>query len=149
MKLIFFFILTFNLFTNKIEDKIKGKWISPTKKEVIEIYEKDGKYRARIVWLKYPNYKEGTKIDGKDLSNKEKSDIKNPNDNKRTRKIIGLHLSKDLIYDFKRNLWKGNIYNPSNGKKYYGEIKIKNNSLELKSYISIFYKTQIWSKKES
>ncbi len=148
MKLIFFFIIAFNLLSNNLEDKIKGKWISPSKKEIIEIYEKDGKYKAKIIWLKYPKYKKGTKIDGEDFSDKEKLDTKNPDKSKRDRKIIGLHLSEDLTYDFKKELWKGNIYNPSNGKKYYAEIKIKNDKLELRSYISIFYKTHIWSKKE-
>lgn len=149
MKMLFFFILAFNLLAHKVEDKIKGKWLSPTKKEIIEIYEKDGKYRAKLIWMKYPKYKKGAKIGGEDFSNKEKLDIKNPNKSKRNRKIIGLHISKDLTYDSKRNLWKGNIYNPSNGKKYYTEIKIKEKELKLKSYISLFYKTQIWSKKES
>ena len=90
-------------------DAILGKWESTEKNLIVEVYEQDKNFRARVVWF----YDEDDTI----TPIEQRLDIKNPNKNLRSRKIIGSDILSGLVYDAKQNRWeKGRIYDSSSGR---------------------------------
>lgn len=103
-----FFCLT--SFSNKYSaDDIIGQWKTAQGKAVVEIFKQGNKYFGKIIWLAEPNDAE---------TGKPKTDKKNPNENLRSRSIIGLVNLRDFVF-VKENVWEdGKIYDPKNGKEY-------------------------------
>lgn len=122
-------------------DAIVGEWYTGEGKALAKIYKCDDLYCGKIVWLKEPKYDDGT----------DKIDKNNPDESKRSRKIIGL----DIVWGFKhkgKNKWAGGkIYDPDNGKTYSCKIKLVDNELKVRGYIgiSLFGRTTVWTKKSS
>ena len=95
---------------------------------------------GRIVWLKEP------------LNDKKqpKTDLNNPDEALRARKIIGLPLLTGFVPADKANKWEGGrIYNPEDGETYKSTMTlIEGGKLEVRGYVGlpIFGKSQVWTR---
>jgi uncharacterized protein (DUF2147 family) len=127
------------LFTASIsfaQNTVIGKWLSESKKGITEIYEVNGKYYGKLVWLKEPT----------DANGKAKLDENNKEKNLRTAPILGLVILKDFV--LKDGEWKdGTIYDPENGKTYKCTMWLKDaNTIKVRGYWGPFYRTQVWTR---
>ncbi|WP_018612129.1 DUF2147 domain-containing protein [Segetibacter koreensis] len=136
-KIAFLFIFVFSayqLFAAFNADAILGVWANSTNKGHIQIYKNNGKYYGKIIWLKHPYDKTGSP----------KVDFKNPDENVRNNKLLGLIMLRDFIFDNEE--WKGGkIYNPQDGKEYKSSIKLTDQkTMSVRGYIgfSFFGKTE-------
>ena len=127
-------------------DDILGVWFNGEKDAKIEISKCAEKYCGKIVWLKEPNYPEGSK-DG--TPGTPKLDHNNPDAALRRTPIIGLQ----IVYDFTfsgGDLWKdGRVYDPKNGKTYKGKMTLVSpQQLDLRGYIgiSLIGRTTSWTR---
>jgi uncharacterized protein (DUF2147 family) len=120
-------------------DAIIGEWITEESKAVVQIYKSGEVYNGKIVWLKEPNYDDGT----------EKRDKNNPNEEKRQNTIIGLNLVKDFSYQGNRKWAGGTIYDPDNGKTYSCKIALDGDELKVRGFIgiSLIGRSQVWRRK--
>lgn len=102
----------------------------------------NGKYYGEIVWLKIATYPDG----------KEKVDRLNPEPKLRTRKLMGLKMLNDFVYDASEEEWNGGtIYNPATGKTYNSYIKFDGpDKLHIRGYIGAAWmglgKTVYWTR---
>jgi len=87
------------------EDELCGYWLTLKGNTQIQIYKAaNGKFYGKVVWLRYQ---------------KDRLDLKNPDENLRTRKILGLQIINNFVYNPGSKTWeKGTIYDPENGKTY-------------------------------
>ena len=127
-------------------DDILGVWFNGEKDARIEIAKCAEKYCGKIVWLKEPNYPEGSK-DG--TPGTPKLDHNNPEATLKKSLIIGLL----IVYDFTfagDDLWKeGRVYDPKNGKTYKGKMTLVSpTQLDLRGYIgiSLIGRTTSWTR---
>lgn len=127
-------------------DDILGVWYNGEKDAQVEIYKCGDKYCGKIVWLKEPNYPEGSK-DGDPGA--PKTDHHNPDLQLMKTPIIGLR----IVHDFKfagDNLWRdGKVYDPKNGKTYKGKMTLVSPmQLDLRGYIgiSLIGRTTSWTR---
>jgi uncharacterized protein (DUF2147 family) len=114
---------------NNSED-IKGTYINKEETAHIRIFKAtDGKYYGKTEWLKIPN----------DENGKPKTDINNPDPNKRNEPRMGMVIAKGFDWDEKSKRWTGGtIYDPNNGKTYSGYMYFENgdlNTLNLRGYV--------------
>jgi uncharacterized protein (DUF2147 family) len=118
------------------QNQILGKWQTENKKAIVEIYEKEGIYYGKIVWLKTPNDSKGKPL----------KDIYNPNKKKRTNSIMGLVILNGFIYSEKE--WKGGtVYNPESGETYSCKMwLLDNNTLKGRGYLGVLFSTQKWTR---
>lgn len=119
-------------------DKIVGTYQTSTdgKTSKVKIFKyKDG-YRAQITSLQEPKNPDGTI----------KTDIKNPDASKRKTPLSQLVIVDKVVY--KDGIWKdGKIYEPTSGKTYNVEFRIKDaKTLEVRGKIGPFYKKLFWPK---
>ena len=140
MKRILFVMSFFSvLVAAPLQNKIIGKWKTMDDetnqaKSQVEIYEKDGKYFAKIVELLDPTKKNSTCE-----ACQEKDDRKN-------QKIEGMEIVRHLeeVGDEYKH---GKILDPKNGKEYNCKIWVdEKNNLKVRGYIGVFYRTQTWYK---
>jgi uncharacterized protein (DUF2147 family) len=127
-------------------DDILGVWFNGEKDAQIELFTCGEKYCGRIVWLKEPNYPEGSK-DG--TPGTPKLDHNNPDPARKKAPIIGL----PIVYGFTfagDDLWKdGKVYDPKNGKTYKGKMTLVSpRQLNLRGYIgiSLIGRTTTWTR---
>jgi uncharacterized protein (DUF2147 family) len=127
-------------------DDILGVWFNSEKDAQIEIAKCGEKYCGTVVWLKDPNYPEGSK-DG--IPGTPKIDHHNPDPSLRKTPIIGLRIVHDFSYAGE-NLWKdGKVYDPKNGKTYKGKMTLVSpTQLDLRGYIgiSLIGRTATWTR---
>ena len=106
----------------KKADDILGYYRSPSGKSILKIYESNGKYFGKPVWMKEPDM----------------LDKKNPDESKRTQKVFGTNAIRDFIFDGKDTWDKGYIYDPNNGKTYNCKItRDEKGNLNVRGYIGI------------
>ncbi len=127
-------------------DDILGVWFNGEKDAKIEIVKCAEKYCGKIIWLKEPNYPEGSK-DG--TPGTPKLDHNNPDAAFKKAPVLGLQ----IVYDFAfagDDLWKdGRVYDPKNGKTYKGKMTlISPQQLNLRGYIgiSLIGRTTSWTR---
>lgn len=117
-------------------DAIVGTWLTKAGKAKVQIYKSGSVYNGKIVWLKEPNYEDGTA----------KVDKNNPDKNRHKDPIIGLNLLKGFVFD--EDHWEnGTIYDPENGKTYSCKITLnKGGWIEVRGFIgiSLLGRTEIW-----
>lgn len=117
---------------NKAIDII-GNYIVPSKDGAIQIYEKNGKFFGKIILNKDPN----------------KLDTHNPDKEKQNRKVLGLTILNDFVFDG-GDLWKdGTIYDPKNGKTYSCKItRNANGDINIRGFIgiSLLGRTEIFTR---
>jgi uncharacterized protein (DUF2147 family) len=127
------FILSMNAQT------ISGKWKTiddETKKEksVIEIFKKGDKYFGKIISIVDP-----TKKDSKCTL---------CTDSRKDQPILGMEIIKNLEQDGDE-FEDGTILDPKNGKIYDCKIWLEDdNTLNVRGYISFFFRTQEWIRVE-
>lgn len=112
--------------TTKPENLILGKWMSTQKNLMVDIYKENNEFRAKVIWFS----------DKDDKSNPmaSREDFRNPNENLRTRKLLGMDILKDLQYNPESKRWEdGLIYDPLSGREWssvvyfddQGDLKVK------------------------
>lgn len=119
-------------------DKIVGNYyakLSRNEAKVKAFKYQDG-YRLQIYWLKNNINEDGSK----------KMDKNNPDKGKRSTLLENAVLVEKVIY--KDGIWQGGkIYDPSSGRTYKVELKLKNNKeLEVKGILGIFHKCMYWER---
>lgn len=119
---------------------VTGKWITEEVKSVVEIYEKDGKYYGKIIWLKDPNGDDGLP----------KKDKENPDPSLRKREIVGMVFMSGFTFNGKS--WEGGtVYDPESGNTYSGTMKLRSaDVLDLRGYmgVSLLGRTATWYRKK-
>lgn len=115
-------------------DPISGRWVTEDKSAVITIGNCGSSVCGKISrFLETPP-------DGAN-----QRDINNPNKSLRSRKLMGMPVLTDLRQD--GDLWRGDIYDPKEGKSYRSVIRRKSSSrLEVKGCVGPFCQTQIWTR---
>ncbi len=132
-------VLSLSLFlsiSSFAQNTVVGSWLSESGKGITEIYEVNGKYYGKLIWLKEPL----------DEIGKPKVDKENKDKGLRTTPILGLLILKDFV--IKDGEWKdGTIYDPENGKTYKCTMWLKDaNTIKVRGYWGPFYRTQIWTR---
>lgn len=122
-------------------DALLGKWLSPKKRNQVQIYKQGNKYFGKLVWMLEPT---------DPVTSKPKVDSQNPDEKLRTRPLMNMAMLTNLTYKG-NNVWgDGEIYNPEDGKTYNCEIALKDpNSIDLRGYvmgISFLGKTKTWTR---
>lgn len=137
--IVFFTLCTSALFAQSSND-ILGYWLNEEGDAKVEIFKNDGKYFGKIVWLKYPKHPNG----------EWKLDEKNPDENLRKRRKLGLTVMHNLVWDTDEKEWNnGKIYDAREGDTYSLFAKMEGNDiLNLRGYIgfSLFGKTTSWTR---
>jgi len=123
-------LIAFALFAQS-NDPILGKWQNSSAEGRIEIFKKGDKYYGKLYWIK-------------DAS---KKDVKNPNEQLRSRNIQGL----EILTNFTKkgdSFEGGKIYDPKNGKTYSCEMKVKGDKLEVRGFlgISLIGRTEVFTR---
>ncbi len=115
---------------------ILGNYVVPSKDGAIQIYENNGLYYGKIIL-------------NKDAS---KLDIHNPDKEKQKRKVLGLTILNDFVFNGKNEWEKGSIYDPKNGKTYSCKIiRLENGDLNIRGFIgiSLLGRTETFTKMKS
>jgi len=127
-------LTTFSLSSQKISDhksQIFGKWKTDDNRATIEIFEQGGKFFGKLVWLQTATDKQGNP----------RKDIENPNKEKRNENILGLTILKNFTFDDNEFI-NGTVYDPDSGSTYNCKLWLTdNNTLKVRDYCGIFYKT--------
>lgn len=121
---------------------ILGYWLNEDEDGKVEIYEENGKYFGKLVWLKFPIDEE---------TGKAKLDKHNPDDELKKRPSKGIILMTDFEYDGDGEWDEGDIYDPKSGKTYSCYMKMESMSkLKVRGFIgvSIIGKTTYWTRTE-
>ena len=121
------------------QEQILGYWIDADRERIIEVYEVNGRFNGRIVWLK----------DSLDMFGQPLRDVMNDDPKLRSRKVIGLDMLTDYRWD--DDVWrKGDIYNYRTGNDYSGKMRInEEGDLRLKGYYSLLWflgRTKTWKR---
>ena len=122
-------------------DDLLGIWYNGEKTSKLQIYKENGKFFAKIVWLKEPN---------DSVTGKPRTDNLNPDVKLQNAPLLGLVVLKNFVFDGE-NEWKdGTIYDPKNGKTYSCYIRFESypNLLKIRGYvgISLLGRTTYWTK---
>ena len=143
MRHIFFLIVVLLFFPVHLSaqdgDAILGQWYTDEERSIVEIYKCAQHYCGKIVWLKYPKDEEG----------REKVDKENPDETKKSRKLIGLNILWGFSYEGEDGWRDGKIYDPKNGKTYSCRMNLEGDILKVRGYIgfSLLGRTAVWTKK--
>lgn len=109
-----------------------GVWATPRGKAQIRVSRCGANLCATLVGLRKPNDKKG----------RPKVDRHNPNPALRGRPVIGLALASGMAPD--GDGWKGDVYNPDDGRTYSGRIEPAGDTLRLRGCAyKIACKTQV------
>lgn len=129
---VFFFTFALGCQAQAKADGILGEWMAPTKDGRILIYKNNDKFFGKITW--------GTGGSG--------TDDNNPDPKLRGRKVIGMEILKDFVFD--DDEWvDGTIYDPREGKTYSCKLSLDDkNTLNIRGYIgiSLFGRTETWTR---
>ena len=125
--IIFTFLFLISFGQSEPAEQILGEWISEEKDTRIEIYKNGNQFNGRLKWSQVYLESDGT-TSSKDLNN---------NDEKlRGRNLI----NADLLFHFtfSDGIWDdGKMYDPKSGKTYNCLIRLRDNKLEVRSYVGI------------
>ena len=127
--------------TVNAEDRaaVLGHWAGED--SIIEVAENAGTLSAKIVSMLDPLYKENE--DGP--VGTPRVDLKNPDASLRARRLMGLDLLS--AYEFKKNKWQGNLYDPESGKTYKSQLTVDDGKLQMRGYIGtpMLGRTEEWT----
>ncbi|MBC7653808.1 MAG: DUF2147 domain-containing protein [Oligoflexus sp.] len=122
LKLIMFVLFLFSRNLDKQGNEILGKWISTNKNVIVEVYKENKEFKAKVCWF--------NDADDPSKSTSIRTDYRNPNEDLRNRKIVGLDILKKLSYNPKTNRWEdGIIYDPLSGREWSSVIYFNNDGL--------------------
>ena len=118
---------------------VVGLWVTyddegEIKKSTVQLFIKDDKLFGKVVEIH-------DKSSGEDTCTKCRGDKKNL-------PIVGLEIITDM--ELSKGEWRnGEILDPENGKTYDCKLWLKDdNTLMVRGYLGIFYRTQIWRRAE-
>ena len=126
-------------FLGQNASSITGRWYTENEESVVKIYEKNGKFHGKLVWLKEPREENGSI----------KRDDNNPDKSKRNQKLAGLEILKDFKYSGDGEWNAGTVYDPDNGKTYKARIELDGkDKLDLRGYIGVpaFGRSTVWKR---
>ncbi len=130
-------------------DALVGLWATDPDSEDgqahVEIFEKNGKYYGKLVWLEEPVYPAD---DEQGMAGKTKIDRENPDESLRSRPIQDLEIMSGFEYDGDNKYKKGKIYAPDEGKTYKCKLTIdEDGNLKVRGYIgmAMIGRTEIWT----
>jgi uncharacterized protein (DUF2147 family) len=139
------FLLTAQAFGSGAED-ILGIWNNDDGRAKIEIFDCQGRYCGKIIWLKEPNYPPDDKLG---MGGTPRVDRENPDPALRTRQLLGLQIMEGFVFRGNATWEKGYIYDPESGKTYRGKITLASpHRLYLKGFVGIplFGRSTIWTR---
>lgn len=116
MKNLFFIALlitttTFNISAHHSSADIAGRWMSTENNLEVEIFKTGNEFKAKVVWF--------DDSDDKSKPLDTRCDVKNPDEQLRTRKVIGMEVMHGLIYNPNNDDWEnGRIYDAKSGKNW-------------------------------
>lgn len=115
---------------------VVGKWKTvddetEEPRSVVEIYERDGKLFGKVVKIfNRPGSSDDPKCGNCKGENKNKS-------------IVGMDIIQGLVKDGEQ--WSGGtILDPGNGESYDCKIWLEQDTLQVRGYVFLFYRTQTW-----
>lgn len=120
-------------------DNIMGVWEVGSKKAHVKITKYGDKYAGKIIWLREPNYADGTP----------KLDKNNTDESKRKTPILGHTNLIGFKYAGSKKWKDGTIYDPENGKTYKCVISMTNeNTIEVRGFVGITLigRTDTWKR---
>ena len=139
LSIIAFVLTTFSLSAQNVSDpktQILGKWKTDDNRATIEIFEQGGKYFGRIAWLQNATDKQGN----------QRKDIENPSKEKQSEYLSGLTILNNFTFDDNEFI-NGTVYDPDSGSTYNCKLWLTdNNTLKVRDYCGIFYKTFTWKR---
>ena len=99
------------------ENNIEGTWQNCSERRTADIliYQQNGKYYGKIVWLENPN----------------QTDAQNPNKGKQNKPLMNQTILGNLSYKGNHKYVDGELYDPKSGKTYGCTVTFKENHLEL------------------
>jgi len=112
-------------------DSLLGKWCTEKCEAVFDFYVDGNEYSARLYPKKYPDI----------------IDSLNPVDSLKSRKLAGKTTIYGLVYNAAKKQWEnGRVYNPSDGKTYKCNCRLRDGDLVFRGYlgISLLGQSQIW-----
>lgn len=126
-----------------IEPSPIGIWMVAKSDAKVEIYQKGEELEGKLIWLKEPTEKDG----------QDKTDIKNPDENLRSRQILNLVFLKGFKKEKDENKWSGGtIYDVESGKTYKAWFKPEGDQkLKLRGYVGVpmFGRTEEWTRQSN
>ena len=125
--------------THKADD-ILGIWFNEEKDAKVEIYQDNGKYYGKVVWLEEPNEPD---------TGLPKLDDENDDPELQKRPIMGLLLMIDFEFDGDDEWEDGEIYDPKSGNTYSCYMKFDSeNVLKVRGFIGISWigRTTYWTR---
>jgi uncharacterized protein (DUF2147 family) len=133
--LITYFLLPFIGICQNSSTAILGTWLTQIEDANIEIYQKQGKFYGRVVWIAEPNDEDGNpKIDGN-----------NSDERLNKRPIMGIDILYGFTYD--DGEWSGGyIYDPKKGEIYDCKLWIEDGDLKVRGYLGWLYDTKTWTR---
>lgn len=115
-----------------------GRWLTESRKGVVQIYPCADRLCGRVVWLQQP-LRDGTPA----------TDSNNPNPELRNRRICGLTMLGGFRQTEPDHWGDGWIYSPENGKTYHATMSLESPTvLKVRGYVGIplFGETQTWTR---
>ena len=124
-----FFLVAFRTAECQIiaADRIVGEWVNEEKDTRIEIYKNGEAYFGRLLWSN-----DLFDADGKTS----RKDSRNSDEKLRGRNLLHVNLLTDFVFD--DTIWDdGKMYDPKSGKTYNCLIRLRNEKMEVRSYVGI------------
>ena len=132
------FLISISFVSNTNAQSIIGKWKTiddetGKEKSIVEVFMKDGKAYGKIIKLfRTPDQDQDPICDECE-------------DHRKDKKMIGMI----VITDMEKNddEWdEGEILDPNNGKIYDCKLWVEDGNLQVRGYVSFFFRTQTWLK---
>lgn len=146
-QLVFVAVFLFSLCSLQAQskaDKICGVYLVVEKSEISKVRvskSSNGNYVGKIIWMKEPNFANGTP----------KTDVMNPNPSLRKTPADKIVLLHNFKYDASDDEWSGEIYNPVEGEMYKAYAKFESDKkLKVRGYVGlpILGRSMYWEKLE-
>ena len=135
-KLFIGMILTLAPIVAAFAQGVEGKWKLSDGTAIVEVYQSEGVYNGKIVWLKNPTREDGSPA----------VDHRNSDEKLRTRPLIGLNMLSNLKKKGSEYS-DGVIYDPGNGKTYYCSMEVEGDVLKVRGSLDkrgFFGRTMDW-----
>ena len=117
-----------------------GRWLTGTKRGVVEIYPCADRLCGKLVWLIEPIRHGAPAVDDK-----------NPDPALQQRPLCGLTMLGDFRPSEPQHWGDGWIYDPDSGKTYRATMTVDGDVLKLRGYVGIplFGETQTWTRADA
>jgi len=115
---------------------IVGKWLNKGGQGQVEIYQQNGKYNGKLIWIKTPN----------DVKGQPLKDQRNIRPALRKRALLGLEILKSFTCNG-HTYSTGTIYDPRHGKNFNCLLTLNGDKLKVDAYMGMFaVGSEIWTR---